>query len=94
MSGTLRQMLTCHWSARRIQRYLDSDPAAPLAPGEVARLEGHLATCEKCTEVLAEHRTLRGAFALWSRRSPVDPDSVDRVRHFLDNLTETEGPRP
>ena len=36
MSGTVRQMLTCHWSAQRIQRYLDADPAAPLTPGEVA----------------------------------------------------------
>jgi hypothetical protein len=46
MMSAIATMLTCHWSARRIQRYLDSDPATPLEPGEVRRLEAHLATCE------------------------------------------------
>ncbi len=90
MIGTLRQMLTCHWTARRIQRYLDADPAAPLTPGEVARLEEHLATCEKCTQVAAEHRALHRALSLWSGGMPVDPRSVDRMRTFLVELTETE----
>jgi len=29
MTETLRQMLSCLWSARRIQRYLDADPRCP-----------------------------------------------------------------
>ena len=96
MSGALRQMLTCHWSARRIQRYLDADPAAPLTPGEVARLEAHVAECERCAEVLRQHRTLHRVLSGWSRRRPVDPAAVDRVREFLDDLTDeaTDGPRP
>ncbi|ABL81598.1 MULTISPECIES: zf-HC2 domain-containing protein [unclassified Nocardioides] len=88
MSGTLRQLLSCHWSARRIQRYLDADPSAPLTPGEVARLEAHLSTCEKCSGVVVEHRTLHQALSLWSSRAYVDPSAVDRVRHFLDDITE------
>ncbi len=88
MSGALRQMLTCHWSARRIQRYLDADPAAPLTPGEVTRLEEHLATCEKCSEVMRQHRLLHGALSLWPRRRPVDPGTVDRMRTVLDDLVE------
>lgn len=86
--SALRQMLTCRWSARRIQRYLDADPAAPLTPGEVARLEAHVAHCERCTEVLQQHRALHRGLASWSRRRPVDPAAVERVRHFLDELTE------
>jgi hypothetical protein len=34
MMSSLLTMLTCHWSARRIQRYLDADPAALLGWSE------------------------------------------------------------
>jgi len=89
MSSSLRQMLTCHWSARRIQRYLDADPSAPLTPGEVRRLEEHVATCERCQEVLREHRMLHRALSVWSRRrSVVDPAAVDRLRLVLDELAD------
>ena len=86
MTGNLRQMWTCHWSARRIQRHLDADPAARLTPGEISRLEGHLATCEKCTRVAAEHRALHRALSLWSGGTAVDPRSVGRVRDFLSTI--------
>ncbi|MGA8258573.1 MAG: zf-HC2 domain-containing protein [Nocardioides sp.] len=88
MTGTLRQMLACHWSARRIQRYLDADPAATLTPREISRLEGHLATCERCTSVAAEHRALHRALSLWSGGAGVDPRSVDRVRDFLFTIND------
>lgn len=88
MTGTLRQMLTCHWSARRIQRYLDADPAARLTPGEISRLEGHLATCEKCTDLVAEHRALHRALSLWSSATAVDPRSVDRLRAFVSTIND------
>lgn len=88
MNGTMRMMLTCHWSARRIQRYLDADPSAPLTPGEVARLEAHLAVCERCGPVVLEHQALHRALSLWSGRPYVDPEAVDRVRHFLTDLTD------
>ena len=41
MIKAVRTMLTCHWSARRIQRYLDADPAAQLDADEIRRLEAH-----------------------------------------------------
>ncbi|MDO5740207.1 MAG: zf-HC2 domain-containing protein [Ornithinimicrobium sp.] len=88
MSGAVRQMLTCYWSAKRIQRYLDVDPSAPLTPGEVTRLEEHLATCERCGELMRQHRFLHTALSLWSAGSPVDPASVDRMRTVLDDLIE------
>ena len=90
MTGTLRQMLTCHWSARRIQRYLDDDDAAPLTPRETSRLERHLATCEKCKQVATEHRALHRALSLWSGGTGVDPRSVDRVRDFLSTINKDD----
>lgn len=86
MSGAVRRMLTCHWSARHIQRYLDADPAAPLTPGEITRLEEHVATCERCGELMRQHRLLHHALSLWSGRRPVDPAAVTRMRTVLDDL--------
>ena len=88
MSGALWQMVSCHWTARRLQRYLDADPSAPLTPGEVTRLEEHLATCARCSEVMRQHRVLHRALSLWSTRRAVDADSVDRMRAVLDDLVE------
>ena len=86
--NAVSQMIRCRWSARRIQRYLDADPSAPLTPGEVATLEEHLAECERCSAVVAQHRGLRRALVNLAGRPDVDPDSIERVRTFLDTLTE------
>lgn len=92
MIGTLQQMATCHWSARRVQRYLDADPAAPLTPGEVSRLEAHLDTCERCTELVRQHRALHRALSLLSGRRRVDPAAVTRMRRVVDDLADGSGP--
>jgi anti-sigma factor RsiW len=80
MMSSLTTMLTCHWSARRIQRYLDADPSALLEPAEVHRLEQHLATCEKCSAAAEEYRGLRRALTRWSQRRLPDPAMTARVR--------------
>lgn len=92
MKPSLRQMITCHWSARRIQRYLDADPAAPLNPGEIARLEAHLATCEKCTQLSDEHKALRRALSIWPGAPTPDEASVQRLRHLLHELSDGREP--
>ena len=92
MMQSLRQMLTCHWSARRIQRYLDADPAAPLTPGEIARLMDHLATCEKCSRAAAEQQALHRALSTWLGDTLPDEEAVARLRRFLDQIPE-EHPR-
>lgn len=86
----LRMMLTCHWSARRIQRYLDSDPAALLDPGEVRRLEAHLAECDKCSAAAAEYREIDTALSRWALRWMPDPDSVTRMHRVIDRLARGE----
>ena len=90
MITSLPRMLTCHWSARRIQRYLDHDPSALLAPGEVRRLEEHLAICEKCTQLAAEHQGLSRALARWSGQQPPDPASLARLHAAVDRLVDQE----
>lgn len=89
MISSVRRMLTCHWSARRIQRYLDHDPSAVLAPGEVRGLEEHLAICENCTQLAAEHRSLNRALARWSGLPP-DPGSLGRLHASLDRLVNED----
>lgn len=88
MTQSLRQMITCHWSARRIQRYLDADPAAPLTPGEITRLEAHLATCERCTQLSEEHKALHRALSMWPGAPTPDEESVQRLRSLLHELSD------
>jgi anti-sigma factor RsiW len=79
MISSISTMLTCHWSARRIQRYLDADPAALLDSAEVQHLEAHLATCEKCAAAAQEYRGVRRALLGWSQRRTPDPAIAARV---------------
>lgn len=82
----LRRAITCHWSARRIGRYLDNDPSAPLTPSEIKRLEDHLSVCEKCAQVTAEHRALSRALARWSQRRLPDDQAMSRIHDSLDRI--------
>ncbi|GAA0207264.1 hypothetical protein GCM10008944_26480 [Cytobacillus oceanisediminis] len=83
-------MLTCHWSARRIQRYLDADPSEQLTSEEVQRLEQHLAVCDRCAQVVREGAGLKAALAgLATRRAP-DPARVARLRLRARRIAEGE----
>ncbi len=86
MMSSISTMLTCRWSARRIQRYLDADPSAPLDPAEVQRLQAHLATCEKCSAAAQEYRGVRRALLDWSRRRRPDPAITARMRIATERL--------
>ncbi len=92
MITSLRRMLSCHWSARRLDRYLDHDPTAPLTPAEIQRLEDHLAVCEKCRGVTAEHRALRRALSRWSLQRLPDEAALARLHATLDRITSEETP--
>jgi anti-sigma factor RsiW len=91
MITTLRRMVTCRWSARRIGRYLDNDPSAPLPPAQKRRLEEHLAICQRCADVTAEHRALNRALARWSRQRLPDAATTARMHEALERITREGG---
>lgn len=86
MMSMLTTMWTCRWSARRIQRYLDSDPAAPLTMAEIHRLETHLATCERCSAKVEQYQGLRRALMRWTQRRTPDPTVVTRVQDAMEQF--------
>lgn len=90
MISYIRTMISCRWAARRLSQYLDGDPAAPLEPAELRRLEAHLATCERCSAVLADYTNLSRALAGWTENRAPDPGTVARMHDLLEQLT-TEG---
>lgn len=90
MITTLRTMLTCHWSARRIQRYLDADPSAQLLPDQLHRLEFHLAACQKCADAAADYRGVRRTLQLFSQRRALDPEVLRRVRARAEQLLDRD----
>jgi anti-sigma factor RsiW len=85
-------MLTCRWAAHRIQRYLDADPVARLAPVEVARLEAHMAECARCTRRAQEYRALARSLHDWSASRAPEPRLVARVQQAVLRIS-SEGPR-
>ncbi len=86
MIKTIQMMVTCHWSARRIQRYLDADPGALLDPSQIRRLEAHLAECDKCRAAATQYRQIDSALSRWAARRMPAPDSVSRMHDVVDRL--------
>lgn len=84
MITTLRRWLTCHWASSRIQRYLDTDPSAPLLPGELRRLRSHLEVCAYCTGRVEIYRRLHGELRQWG--GTPSSEQVDRVRNAAERL--------
>ncbi len=86
-----RRMLTCHWAARRLQLYLDSDPSALLDAAEVHRLAEHLAACAHCSGRVEQYRALGQALHERSVRHRPDPELVARMYEQAERLI-TQGP--
>lgn len=79
-------LVTCHWTGRHVQRYLDADPSAPLDAADIARLESHLDECERCAGLTREFRVLRAALGRWV--TPADDEALERLRGVVDTLTK------
>ncbi len=87
----IRRMLSCRFTAKRLQRYLDADPSAPLDPAEIRRLEAHLAECARCTAAVEDFRAMRGAMFRLARLVGPDPAAVARLHRAVDQLLEEDG---
>ena len=86
----IRRMLSCHFTAKRLQRYLDADPSAPLDPAEIRRLEAHLAECARCASAVEDFRAMRWAALRLSRLVGPDPAAVARLHRVVDQLLEED----
>ena len=92
MIRSLSMMLTCHWSASRIDRYLDGDPSVPLGEDEVQRLERHLRECARCAATVTEARAIHSSLRRLAERSRPDEGSVARVRDLVARLADDPHP--
>jgi len=78
-------MPECHWVRAHLIRYLDRDPTAPMSAEELARLETHIAICDKCASISVEYRET--SKALGQLRTHVDQESIARLSASLEKLT-------
>ncbi len=79
-------LTTCWWAARRLDRYLDADPAAVLSDSDVRRLERHASTCRRCAADLAERREVREKLRRHRDRSAPDVSALRRLDALADHL--------
>ncbi len=78
--------LRCKWATRRLQRYLDMDPAAPLSESEVARVRAHIADCEKCSMSVAHYKQINSALRWLGESKVPDEASLNRLKSALDEI--------
>jgi len=70
----------CRRTARRLMRFLDRDPAAPLTDQERERVRIHLDECRKCAAVAEEYRTLHRELRGLGDRVDVPAESLERIK--------------
>ena len=91
MSMSIPRMLECRRTRRRLHRFLDRDPSAPLTNAEVAEVEEHLRGCERCTGLAEEYRALNRSLEHVGTSLAPDNRSVQRVLLALNRALEKEG---
>jgi anti-sigma factor RsiW len=82
----LRKFLACRLTRRRIDRYLDSDPARDLTPATRRAVARHLDTCSSCVQLESQHRGLISALRLLGSGMGPDPAAVVRLNALLIDL--------
>ncbi|MDO8732666.1 MAG: zf-HC2 domain-containing protein [Actinomycetota bacterium] len=89
---TRRNWVTCWWTARQLQRYLDADPNAMLGQERITLIERHLATCAQCATLTAEYQQLLALLhELGATRTP-DERLVRQLQEHLSVVLEQERP--
>jgi hypothetical protein len=78
--------MRCKWTGRRLQRYIDMDPAAKLTEGEIARVRAHLAECEKCSTSVSDFKKIGSALRWLGESKAPDDSSLDRLKTRLDQI--------
>jgi len=78
-------MPECRWVRAHLTQYLDRDPSAPLSDEELARIQAHIAICDRCSAISEDYRET--ARALSQYRKHIDQDSIERLSNSLKKLT-------
>lgn len=92
MISWVRMMIECHYASSRLERYLDTDPSAPLRAEERARVAAHLAVCERCARESDAHRVLRAALRRWGQHRGPDAAAVRRLTDLVRTIATDERP--
>ncbi len=79
----LGEPLSCPEVGRLLQRYLDDELTDDA---EVQMLSEHLDECRRCGLEADTYRKIKAGLAL--RRTPVPPESVERLREFGERLAQ------
>ncbi|MDP8961267.1 MAG: zf-HC2 domain-containing protein [Actinomycetota bacterium] len=78
--------LDCREVARVLQAYLDAE----LDQHTARKVSRHLEDCRRCGLEASTYRELKQRLA--DMRRPVDPEVVERLRMFVDELIEHREP--
>lgn len=76
--------LRCKEVARVLQTHIDGELDAATA----AKVSAHLESCRRCGMEASTYHDLKDSLTRLSE--PVDPDAVERLRAFVDDLTTQE----
>jgi anti-sigma factor RsiW len=78
--------MRCKWTNRRLQRYIDMDPAAKLSEDEITRVRAHIAECERCTSSVEDYTKMKSALHWLGDLKAPDEDSLSRLRSKIDQI--------
>jgi anti-sigma factor RsiW len=86
----LRLLPECRRTRRRLQRFLDRDPSAPLTAAEELEVQAHLEICGRCQALAADFTALHASLARLGAHLVPDQEALDRLHGFLDSVVDQE----
>jgi anti-sigma factor RsiW len=78
--------MRCKWTARRLQQYIDMDPAAELSEKEITRVRGHLTECEKCSTSVADYKKISKTLRWFGDNNAPDETMLNRLKLKLNQI--------
>ena len=78
--------LRCKWTSRRLQQYIDMDPAAELSEREITRVRAHLTECEKCSSSVADYKKISKTLRWFGDNNAPDETMLNRLKLKLNQI--------
>lgn len=79
----LMMAMRCRITSRRLSRYIDRDPAAPLSASEILKVKSHLDECEKCTAAVRDLSNIKSTMRRLGSAQMPDESSIERLKQSL-----------